>query len=382
MAQIFSKVNLAISVAFSCMATTGCQTAGTTAAESSVDNSEIATAEVKPINTIANGDYEGIVKARTSVEVNARAEGVLRQMLFSEGASVTKGQPLFKIDSSVYQARVNKARANVSKAQANEVKARRDLERIEPLFKANAASQLDLDNAKAAYESARADLSVARADLALAQVDLDATTIKAPITGFISSSSVDVGSYVGPGSGPLATMVNVDTVYVEFNLTTEQYARSRQHGLCFDAYCDNPKHLKEYYITLRNTDGSPFHSKGVIDFVSHDADPSKGTVMIRAKVPNMPHALLPGSVTKIRVEAPSARDVITVPTGAIIDKDTQHFVYVKKGNDFDLRQVEPGPAIGDSTIIETGLKQGDQIVVNGFDKLPGFAKLTDAKAEK
>ena len=340
----------------------------------------IITAEVRPVNTIANGDYDGIIKAQHTVEVNSRAEGVLRSRLFVEGAHVTKGQPLFQIDPTVYQARVNKAKARVTKAEANALKARRDLDRITPLYKANAASQLDLDNATAAYENASADLQMARADLELAQVELADTRIKAPITGFISRSSTDEGAYVTPGSGALATMVNVDSVYVEFALTTEQYARSRAHGLCFDANCTNPAHERDYVISVTNTDGQPYPYKGRVDFAAHRAETDR--VVIRAKVPNLPHVLLPGSHTRVRVEAASARDVIAIPVEAVVHDGPRHYVYLADGTDYELQPVNPGPLVGDSIIIESGVKSGDRVVVSGVGTLvtDGLSPITSLPA--
>ncbi|MCM1337595.1 MAG: efflux RND transporter periplasmic adaptor subunit [Candidatus Amulumruptor caecigallinarius] len=328
---------------------------------------QVTTAEVRPVNTIANGDYDGIIKAQHTVEVSSRAEGVLRSRLFVEGAGIHRGQPLFQIDPTVYQARVSKAKANVTKAQANALKARRDLDRITPLYEANAASRLDLDNATAAFENASADLEVARADLEMAQVELADTRIKAPITGFISRSNVDEGAYVGPGSGALATMVNVDSVYVEFALTTEQYARSRAHGLCFDANCTNPAHERDYVISVTNTDGEPYPFKGRVDFAAHRAETDR--VVIRAKVPNLPHVLLPGSRTRVRVEAASPRDVIAVPLDAVVHDGPRYFVYIPEGSSYALRTVNPGPILGDSIIIESGLAAGDHVVVGGLSTL-------------
>lgn len=333
----------------------------------SPDKPVITTAEVRPVNTIANGDYDGIIKAQHTVEVNSRAEGVLRSRLFVEGADIKRGQPLFQIDPTVYQARVNKAKASVTKAEANALKAKRDLDRITPLYQANAASQLDLDNATAAYENANADLQMARADLQMAQVELSDTRIKAPITGFISRSNVDEGAYVSPGSGALATMVNVDSVYVEFALTTEQYARSRAHGLCFDANCTNPAHERHYVISVTNTDGEPYPFKGHVDFAAHRAETDR--VVIRAKVPNMPHVLLPGSHTRVRVEAASARDVIAVPVESVVHQGTSYYVYLADGSRYRLQPVTPGPMLGDSIIIESGLKSGDVVAVIGVTTL-------------
>ncbi len=132
------------------------------------------------------GEYVGRIGAQQFVEVRARVEGYLEKMLFKEGSYIQKGQTLFVIDPTIYRARANRAAAQLNKAKSVAVKAKRDLDRIRPLYEANAASQLDLDNAVAAYESAMADVAVCEADLTQAQLTLGYTTVKSPISGYIS----------------------------------------------------------------------------------------------------------------------------------------------------------------------------------------------------
>ena len=146
------------------------------------------------------GDYVGRIRAQQFVEVHARVEGYLEKMLFDEGTYIQKGQTLFQIDPTLYKARAKRAKAQLNKAQAQALKAERDLNRIKPLFELNAASQLDLDNAIANYEGANADVAVCEADMVQAQMILDYTTVKSPISGYISERNADIGALVGPGS--------------------------------------------------------------------------------------------------------------------------------------------------------------------------------------
>ena len=165
------------------------------------------------------GEYAGKISAQQFVEIRARVEGYLEEMLFEEGTYIKKDQVLFIIDPKPYKANVEKAKAQLNKNKALELKAERDLERIRPLFEQNAASRLDLDNAIASYESAKAEVVMSEADLTQAEIALGYTTVRSPISGFISERNVDLGTLVGPGGKSLlATMVKSDTVQVNFSM--------------------------------------------------------------------------------------------------------------------------------------------------------------------
>ena len=154
------------------------------------------------------GEYVGRVRAQQFVEVRARVEGYLEQMLFAEGTYVTKNQVLFVINQDQYRAKADKARAQLKKDEAQAQKAKRDLERIRPLYEQNAASQLDLDNATAAYETAEASVAMSSADLDQAELELGYTIVRSPLAGHISERHVDLGTLVGPsGKSLLATVV-------------------------------------------------------------------------------------------------------------------------------------------------------------------------------
>ncbi len=177
---------------------------------------EVAPVQTEDINIY--GEYVGRIRAQQIVEIRARVEGYLEKMLFAEGTYVKKNQALFIIDPKLYRARVDKVRAQLNKARAQALKAQRDLNRIRPLYEQNAASQLDLDNAVAGYESAAADVAVSEADLTQAEMTLGYTTVRSPIAGYISERNADIGTLVGPGGKSLlATVVKSDSVRVDFS---------------------------------------------------------------------------------------------------------------------------------------------------------------------
>ena len=170
------------------------------------------------------GEYVGRIKAASFVEIHARVEGYLEKMLFVEGKEVKQNEPLFIINSALYKAKVEKAKAQLKKNEAQAAKARRDVERLRPLYEQHAASQLDLDNALAALDDAEADIAMSRADLDQAQLELSYTTVTSPLSGYISERFVDIGALVGPGvNSKLAEVVKSDTVQVDFQMTAEAY---------------------------------------------------------------------------------------------------------------------------------------------------------------
>ena len=192
----------------------------------------LPTVEVEEITTEdinIYGEYVGRIRAQQFVEIHARVEGYLESMTFKEGSFINKGQTLFIIDPRLYKAHVDKARAQLNKSKAQAKKAERDLNRIRPLFEQNAASQLDLDNAIAAYETAVAEEAVSEADLTQAEMTLGYTKVTSPISGYISERVADIGTLVGPSAGKslLATVVKSDTVRVDFSMTALDYLNSK-----------------------------------------------------------------------------------------------------------------------------------------------------------
>ncbi len=201
------------------------------------------------------GEYVGRIRAQQFVEIRARVEGYLERMLFAEGTFIEKGQTLFVIDPQLYRARANRAKAQLNKARAQALKAQRDLNRIRPLYEQNAASQLDLDNAVAAYESAAADVIVCEADLTQAELTLGYTTVRSPVSGYISERNADIGALVGPGGQSLlATVVKSDTVRIDFSMTSLEYLRSKARNVNI-GHRDSTR-TWDPYITVTLADGS------------------------------------------------------------------------------------------------------------------------------
>ena len=315
------------------------------------------------------GDYVGRIRAQQFVEIRARVEGYLEKMLFAEGTYIRKGQTLFVIDPRVYRARVDKAKAQLNKARAQALKAKRDLDRSRPRFEQSAASQLELDNATAAYESAVADVAVGEADLAQAQMTLGYTSVQSPIAGYISERNADIGTLVGPsGKSLLATVVKSDTVRVDFSMTALDYLRSKARNVNL-GHRDSTRKW-DPYITVTLADGSEYPYRGLVDFADPQVDPQTGTFSVRAEMPNPDHILLPGQFTKVKLLLDVLERAVVVPKKAlIIEKGGAYVFVVRRDSIVEKRFVETGPETGNIFIVDRGLASYENFVVEGYHKL-------------
>lgn len=329
----------------------------------------VATSPVEVEDVGIYGEYVGRIRAQQFVEIHARVEGYLEKMLFDEGTYINKGQTLFQIDPTLYDARKKRAEAQLNKAKAQALKAERDLNRIKPLFELNAASQLDLDNAIANYEGAIADVAVCEADMVQAQMTLDYTIVRSPISGYISERNADIGALVGPGSQSLlATIVKSDTVQIDFSMTSLEYLKSKARNVNLGQ--KDTSRTWDPYVTVTLADGTIYPFQGLVDFADPQIDPKTGTFSVRAEMPNPDHILLPGQFTRVRLLMDVRENALVVPTKAIVIESGGAFVYVVRSDKIvEKRFVELGPEIKNSTIVERGITEGENIVVEGYHKL-------------
>ena len=324
---------------------------------------------VRTRNVEVYGEFPGKIRAQQFVEVRARVEGYLEKMMFAEGTRVNKDQVLFIIDPKQYKAQVDRAEALVAKNKAIALKAERDLARIKPLFEQKAASQLDLDNAVAAYESAKADVNVSEANLTEARLALSYTTVRSPISGYISERHVDIGTLVGPGAQSLlANVVKSDTVLVEFKMTDLDYQKSKARNVNLGQQ-DTSRHWNPY-VTITLADKSQYKYKGLVDFADPLVDAKSGTFSVRAEMPNPERELLPGQFTNVKVLLDVRENAVAVPTKAItIEKSGAYVFVVKLDGTVEKRFIQTGPEVENVTVVERGLRANEVIVVEGQHKL-------------
>ena len=328
------------------------------------------------------GEYAGKISAQQFVEIRARVEGYLEEMLFEEGTYIKKNQVLFIIDPKPYRASVEKAKAQLNKNKALELKAERDLERIRPLFEQNAASRLDLDNAIASYESAKAEVVMSEADLTQAEIALGYTTVRSPISGFISERNVDLGTLVGPGGKSLlATIVKSDTVLIDFSMTALDYLKSKERNINLGQR-DSSRSWQPY-VTITLPDNSTYPYKGLVDFAEPQVSPKTGTFSVRAEMPNPDHVLLPGQFTKVHALLDVRENATVVPQKALIIEKGGAYVFVmRRDSTAERRFIELGPEFGNKVVVERGLAPGETIISEGYHKLTPGMKVRVANRKK
>ncbi|NDW19341.1 efflux RND transporter periplasmic adaptor subunit [Dysgonomonas sp. 216] len=327
------------------------------------------------VENVATGDFEiysnyvGLIEPSGKVEIHARVEGFLEKVTFQNGKRIAAGQPLFYINNAPYKARVEKAKAQLLKDEAVETKARRDLERLRPLYEQNAVSRLDLDNAEAALNVAKATVSMSKADLAQTELQLSYTVVSSPLSGYISANYGDIGTLVGgSGSSLLATVVKSDTVGVSFKLSALDYLRSQRRNVHLGELDTTRSWQPTVTITL--ADNSVYAEKGIVDFADPQVDPHTGTFGVSATIPNPNQILLPGQYTRVKLMLDMMENVIIVPRKAISIEKGGAFIYVIRPDSIaEKRFVEVGAEHNNNIVVVRGLSVAEKIVTEGFQKL-------------
>ncbi|MDR1357226.1 MAG: efflux RND transporter periplasmic adaptor subunit [Tannerellaceae bacterium] len=320
------------------------------------------------------GEYVGRIRAASYVEIHARVEGYLENMLFEEGKYVRQNEPLFVINSALYKARLEKAKAQLKKSEAQAAKSKRDVERLTPLYEQHAASRLDLDNATAALEDAEANIAISKAELDQAQLELNYTTVTSPIAGYISERFVDVGALVGPGvNSKLAAVVKSDTILVDFKMTALDYLRAERRNVRFGERDSTRSWQPSVTVTL--ADNTEYPVTGYVDFADPIVDPKTGTFGVRAELPNPNQRLLPGQFTRVKLLLDVRERAIVVPRKALSIEEGGAFIYIiRRDGIAEKRFVQIGPEITNSIVIERGLGENEQVVTEGYHKLtPGMS---------
>ncbi len=321
-------------------------------------------------------ELPGRLEASRVAQVRARAAGILQKRLFTEGSDVKAGQALFAIDSAPYQASAASAQAVLARAQANATQASAQAERYKPLVEANAISQQDFINAVAAQKAAEADVASARAALQTARINLGYASVTAPIAGRIGRALVTEGALVGTGEAtPLAVVQQINPMYVNFTQSTTDVLRLRKavEGGKFKrvgtgAGADGAS------VRIVLEDGSDYAQPGRLLFSDLTVDPTSGQITLRAEVPNPQGLLLPGMYVRVRLEQAQAEAGIVVPQQAVTRGSTGDSVMVV-GADGKVapRPVKVGSSVDGQWVVLEGLKAGEQVMVDGFQKLRGNA---------
>ena len=314
-------------------------------------------------------ELPGRVEASRVAQVRARAAGILQQRVFTEGSDVKAGQVLFRIDPAPYAAAAESARATLAKAQANLAQASAQAERYRPLVAANAISKQDFVNAEAAEKQAQAYVVAAKAAVRTADINLSYASVTAPISGRIGRALVTEGALVGQGEATaLAVVQQIDPVYVNFTQSAAdvfQLRRAMESGQFKRAGGGQGASVK-----LVLSDGSEYAQAGKLLFTDLSVDPTTGQVTLRAEVPNPKGELLPGLYLRGRIEQAQASNAITLPQQAVTRTQQGDTVsVVGEDGKVSQRTVKISAAQNNRWVVLDGLKAGEKVMVDGFQKL-------------
>ena len=330
---------------------------------------QVGVLTVQPGDVGLVAELPGRLEASRMAEVRARAAGILQKRSFAEGSEVKAGQTLFVIDSAPYQAAVAQAEASVAQANASLGQSQALVARYAPLVQANAISRQDYDNALAAEKVAQANVAAAQAAVTTARINLGYATVTAPISGRIGRALVTEGALVGQGTPTqLALIQQIDPLYVNFTQSAADALKLRA-AVASGKYKQAGKDAAQVRVVLE--DGSTHPQAGKLLFTDLSVDPSSGQVMLRAEVPNPQRALLPGLYVRVRLEQAQVDNAILLPQQAVTRSARADTVMVVgAGGQLAPRPVKLGPSQGGQWVVLEGLQAGEQVMVDGFQKLP------------
>ena len=327
--------------------------------------------------------FNGRIQAINSVNIVARVSAFLEQQLFTEGTDVKKGDLLYVLEQPPYQAAVDVQKAAIAQAQAQLENDNISLWRAQELVQKNAGTQQALDSAQATQRSAAARLQAAQAQLETAQINLGYTEIRSPIDGRIGRTSVTVGNVVSPNSGVLTTVVSQDPMYVLFPVPTRRAIELREE------YAENGG-FDAVKVRLRLPDGRLYDQIGKVDFINNAIAQDTDTVTVRGVIPNPVLAsqtaggvnlreLIADEFVTVLLESVKPKEVIAVPRAAILSDQEGSYVYVVDDQNIARqRRVSLGELTPEKAGIVDGLKEGEQVIVEGLQRARPNAPVTPA----
>ena len=328
---------------------------------------EVPVVQVMQQNVSLESEYTGQTYGEADVEIRSRVEGWVLSMPFKEGSMVKKGQLLYSIDPLQYKNAVDEAAAALADANGMMIKAKNDLDRIEPLAAIGAISQRELVAAQASYTSSKAMVESTEASLRNAKIELGYCSVIAPFNGMIGISKYKVGDYVSKGPAFIMnTVSSLDNIRVRFTISEKEYLRitrlMQTMGVKLGAKEDNVK------MTL--ADGTSYPLKGKLNFADRQVDPSTGALTLEAQFRNTDNLLRPGQYVKLKLVTEFRNSALLSPQRAVNEMQGLFQVYtVGDSNKISIKLLKLGPSYNMSYIVEEGLTKEDRIVIGGTQML-------------
>ena len=326
------------------------------------------TVALEPMSATLNNDYPASIQGQQNIEIRPRVEGYIEKIYVDEGAVVKAGQPLFKISAPQYEQEVRTATASIKSAQADVSAAKLAVNKVKPLVEKEIVSKYELESAQFNYEAAMATLAQANAALANARTNLGYTTVTSPVNGVVGSIPFRLGSLVSSANAdPLTTVSSIGNVYAYFAFNEKQLLALTKDSTSVSLAA---KIQKLPAVSLLLSDGTEYAEKGKIETINGLINTATGSVNLRARFPNSKGIIRSGSSTKVRIPD-SVKDVIIVPQSATFELQDKRFAAVvdKDGKIKNAVITINENAIGNYYVVESGLKAGDQIVIEGVANL-------------
>jgi membrane fusion protein, multidrug efflux system len=310
-------------------------------------------------------DFVGRTEASQRVDVRARVSGTLLKRPFEEGHEVTAGAVLFEIDPAEFQANLLSAEAQLAKAEASFNENDRNLQRYEVLLKKETASQAQYDIARSKADQSKADVEAAKAEVERAKLDLGYATITSPIAGRAGISDVDVGNLIGPDSGVLVTVLDLDPIDVMFSVGERDYlnyVEARKAGTAED-----------FTPQIQLANNKLYEFPGKVDVIDNKVDPATGTINVRLTFPNPDRILVPGQYVSVLLTRATPEKRVVVPQSAVQENQAGPFVLIVDGEGrIEARQIKTGDRIDTGVVVLDGLAEGETLVIEGIQKVrPG-----------
>jgi membrane fusion protein (multidrug efflux system) len=374
-----------ISTLMSIVALSGCEQVTVQAA----DQSGATGPQAVPVGVITlksqaltlKKELPGRINAFQIAQIRPQVSGIVQSRLFIEGKRVEQGQSLYQINPATFKAELAASEAAVASAKASIASSKSKATRYSELLKIKAVSQLDFDEADAAYKQATAALLTAKAQLQTAQINLDYSHVSSPISGQISKSNVTVGALVSVNqTTALATVTQLDPIYVDLTQSSNELTKLKK-ALASGALTVDPTNQTDVELTME--DGSIYPHKGVLQFSEVTVDPSTGSVTLRAQFPNPEKLLLPGMYARASIIEGVKSDAILVPHRGVSrnTKGEPTAMIVNKDNKVESRVLQVDRAVGSNWLVTHGVAAGDKLIIEGLQKIRPGALVTPTQVK-
>lgn len=333
---------------------------------------KVEVADAAAVQVPLTKQFVGTTAAIKFVEIRAKVRGYLQERPFTEGTEVKKGDILFVIDQRPFQANVEKYKAELEQKQAKLTFAQQQLVRYKKLEQDSFASVQKYESMQSNALQAAGEVAASQAELKRAELALQYTTIFAPIDGRISNTQVNIGNLVSSEDTLLTTLVQLDPIYVYFSPSEAVYQ---------DIATYKAKGSLKVSIVLGS--GVTYPHEGTVDFVDNRVETNTGTIKMRAVIPNPDKTQRPGQYVKVNLILTEHHDAILVPAQAVAEDEAGHYLFVvDKDDKLERRNVKLGRAHKDRYVIDDGVKEGEQVVVKGLQKVHGGQHVEVTQAVK